>query len=128
MSANCYGKPRKIETKYPNGKTEEQIFLYDDKGRIIREIKDGKVLFNVKRNDYERSISYYDGDWTLIWKKVFDEQNRVVYYEKSDGSKTTFKYLKNGEIEATLTRNGKLITRIFNENQHIIKCLNANIE
>ncbi len=128
MSANCYGKPRKIETKYPDGRIEEQLFLYDDKGRIIREVKDGKILFNVKRNDYEHSISYFDGNWALIWKKFFDEQNRVISYEKSDGSKTTFKYLKNGEIEATLVKNGKSTTRIFNENLTIIKCLNANIE
>ena len=121
MSANCYGKPRKIETKYPDGRIEEQLFLYDDKGRIIREVKDGKILFNVKRNDYEHSISYFDGNWALIWKKFFDEQNRVISYEKSDGSKTTFKYLKNGEIEATLVKNGKSTTRIFNENLTIIK-------
>lgn len=121
MSANCYGKPRKIETKHPDGRTEEQLFLYDDKGRIIREVKDGKILFNVKRDDNEHSITYYDGNWKPIWKKVFDEQSRVICYEKSDGSKTTFKYLKRGEIEATLTKNGKSITKIFNENLTIIK-------
>ena len=121
MSANCYGKPRKIEIKHPDGKTEEQLFLYDDKGRIIREVKDGKILFNVKRDDNEHSITYYDGNWKPIWKKVFDEQSRVICYEKSDGSKTTFKYLKRGEIEATLTKNGKSITKIFNENLTIIK-------
>lgn len=121
MSANCYGKPRKIETKHPDGRTEEQLFLYDDKGRIIREVKDGKILFNVKRDDNEHSITYYDGNWKPIWKKVFDEQKRVISYEKFDGSKTTFKYLKNGEIEATLTKNGKSITKIFNENLTIIK-------
>lgn len=121
MNANCDGKPRKIETKHPDGKIEEQLFLYDEKGRIIREVKDGKVLFNVKRDDKERSISYYDGNWKLAWKKVFDEQKRVISYEKEDGSKTTFKYLKNGELEATLTKDGKSITKTFNENLTIVK-------
>ena len=121
MSANCYGKPRKIETKYPDGRIEEQLFLYDDKGRIIRKIKDGKILFNVKRNDNEHSITYYDGDWIPIWKRVFDEQNRVTSYEKSDGSKTTFKYLKNGEIEATIAKDGATMTKTFNENLTIVK-------
>ena len=89
-------------------------------GKML-EVKDGKILFNVKRDDNEHSITYYDGNWKPIWKKVFDEQSRVICYEKSDGSKTTFKYLKRGEIEATLTKNGKSITKIFNENLTIIK-------
>lgn len=121
MSANSSGKPRKIETKHPDGTVEKQLFIYDSKGRIIREIKNGEVLYNIKRNDNERSITYYDGNWKPIWKKVFDSQKRVISYEKFDGNKTTFKYLKNGEIEATLTKNGKSITKIFNENLTIIK-------
>ena len=120
MNINTSGKPRKIETKHPDGKIDKQLFLYDDQGRIIREIKNGKVLYNVKRNDRERSIIYYDGNWKPIWKKIFDPQNRVVFYEKSDGSKTSFKYLEDGEIEATLTKDGKTVTKIFNENLSII--------
>ncbi len=121
MNATCYGKPRKIVTQHSDGKIDEDLFLYDDKGRIIREIKNGEVLYNVKRNDNERSITYYDGKWKPIWKKVYEQQNRIVYYEKSDGSKTIFRYLEDGKIEATLTKNGKTITKLFNENLTIIK-------
>ena len=121
MSANSSGKPRKIETKHPDGTVEKQLFIYDSKGRIIREIKNGEVLYNIKRNDNERSITYYDGNWKPIWKKIFDAQNRVISYEKSDGSKTTFRYLQDGGIEATLTKNGKTITKVFNESLSIIK-------
>ena len=45
---------------------------------------------------------------------------RIIFHEKPNGSKTTFRYLKDGEIEATLTKNGKSITKVFNENLNII--------
>lgn len=120
MERKTFGKPQKIEIKHPDGSEDIQEFIYDKKGRIVSEIKNGEVLYNVKRDDDERSITYCDGKWNLIWKKIFDSQNRIISYEKSDGTKTTFKYLEDGKIEATLTKNGKTITKVFNENLNII--------
>lgn len=125
MSANCYGKPRRIETVYPDGKRDERLFLYDDKGRIVREIKNGKILYEIKRNDRKRNIAYYDGEGNPVWRKVFDERERVVSYDRGDGTKVAFRYLKGGNIEATIKKDGKTTTKIFNESMNIIKCLNS---
>ena len=87
MSANCYGKPRKIETKHPDGRTEEQLFLYDDKGRIIREVKDGKILFNVKRDDNEHSITYYDGTGSQSGRKFLTSKAELFATRNLTGAK-----------------------------------------
>ena len=43
----------------------------------------------------------------------------AVFFEKSAG-KTTFRYLQDGGIEATLRKNGKTITKVFNESLSIV--------
>ncbi len=123
MNIACLGKPLKIETVYPDGGREEQLFMYDDKGRLIREVKNGKVLYNIKRNDAKRSITYYGGNWNFVWEKVYDAKDRVVCYKKADGTTTTFEYLKDDKIKATLTKNGQSITKHFSSDTTIVKCL-----
>jgi len=116
MTNSAFGKPKRIVSENPdNGEVEEIVYTYDDKGRIIREILNGKVLYNIKYNDKEHSIIYHDSDWKQLWKKIYDDQDRVVLYEMEDGKIATFKYLKNEQIEATLVKNGKATTTIFNE-------------
>ena len=50
-------------------------------------------------------------------EKMYDEKNRVISYELSDGRKTVFTYLNGGMVKAVMIRDGEVISSgIFNEN------------
>ena len=112
-----YGKPRKEVTEYPSGEKEETLYSYDDKGRLVGEYKNGNLLYRLKISGDGKAVSCISPDGGLKWKKMYDEKNRVISYELSDGRKTVFTYLNGGMVKAVMIRDGEVISSgIFNEN------------
>lgn len=113
---------RRIETSYPDGSKTASLFVYDDKQRILREIRDGGVVFNMKYNDVKNSASCYDGAGNFLWEKRFDKGGRLAAYIRPDGTRLDIKYADNSTAEATLTKDGKKInTAVFDESLLFIK-------
>ena len=81
---------------------------------MIRKIVDGKIASYIRYDDKNGSITHYDGKNQFVWRKTFDKTGKMVSYEKSGGDKVLFKYLPDGNFEATLVKDGKSVSHTFN--------------
>ena len=112
---NVISSIRYLETKYADGKVESVRYLYDDKGQILREIKNGKAKYHFKRNEKENSLLVFDGDGDLVSQKIMDDRGRVVF-QKTQRGVGKFKYLPNGDIEARFENGAGSVTVILDSN------------
>ena len=112
---NVISSIRYLETKYADGKVESVRYLYDDKGQILREIKNGKAKYHFKRNEKENSLLVFDGDGNLVSQKIMDDRGRVVF-QKTQRGVGKFKYLPNGDIEARFENGAGSVTVILDSN------------
>lgn len=116
------GLARRTETIFADGKKTESLMSYDDKGRILREIRDGKIMYNMKYRDAKSTVECYTGDWKPVWKKTFNKEGRLVSYSKADGTSFDVKYIGGNKAEVTLLKNKeKVNTAIFDESLLFIR-------
>lgn len=120
VSAN---KIRRKTVKHPDGTVTENLFHYDDKGRLVREIENRNVLYYVKYDDSARKVSYASGDGKRTWDKFYDEKGRLVMYRTGDGKSIAFAYAPDGGVEAVISYGSEKATRSFSADD----LLNLNI-
>ncbi|MDD2707000.1 MAG: hypothetical protein PHV34_03245 [Verrucomicrobiae bacterium] len=80
-------------------KTVQTQFSYDDKGRVMRDFKNGRLTF-YKYDQRGRPIEAVRDD-KVVWKKEYDSQGRLIVEETAGKEKSLFRYLPNGEREET---------------------------
>jgi YD repeat-containing protein len=115
------GRIRKVVEKRADGREiVTQEIAYDGKGRVIRDTRDGKTT-TIKYNDAERTSEAFDNNKNRLWKKFYDDQERILRVEHASGKKMEFEYLPDGTVKARAEENGKIVVANFRDGRLVDK-------